>query len=88
MVTDKEIKSFNSTLDSWERGEGKSLVQKDGYVYIDFYERTTLHILRYLLKLSKCERNKEQRTINQRFLKENQDLIRDEVKEQAIKMHL
>ena len=85
LVTDKEIKSFNSTLDSWERGEGKSLVQKDGYVYIDFYERTTLHILRYLLQLSKCERNKEQRTINQRFLKENQDLIRDEVKEQAIK---
>ena len=85
LVTDKEIKSFNSTLDSWERGEGKSLAQKDGYVYIDFYERTTLHILRYLLKLSKCERNKEQRTINQRFLKENQDLIRDEVKEQAIK---
>lgn len=84
LVTDEEIKSFNDSLDSWERRQGKSLVQKDGYVYIDFYEQTTLHILQYLMKLSKCA-NREQRIINQRFLKENEDLIKDAVKEQALK---
>lgn len=84
LVTDEEIKSFNNSLDSWERRQGKSLVQKDGYVYIDFYEQTTLHILQYLMKLSKCA-NREQRIINQRFLKENEDLIKDAVKEQALK---
>ena len=35
LITDEEIKSFNDSLDSWERRQGKSLVQKDGYVYID-----------------------------------------------------
>ena len=84
LVTDAEIKSFNASLDPWERRQGKSLVQKDGYVYIDFYEQTTLHILQYLLKLSKCA-NKEQRIINKRFVKENQDQLKDAVKEQALK---
>lgn len=87
LVTDAEIKSFNASLDPWERRQGKSLVQKDGYVYIDFYEQTTLHILQYLLKLSKCA-NKEQRIINKRFVKENQDQLKDAVKEQALKRRI
>ena len=69
-VTEEEVKLFNDSLDSWEQRQGKCLVQKEGYVYIDFYERTTLTILKRLLELSRFS-NKEYRLINQRFIKDN-----------------
>ena len=84
LVTEEEVKLFNASLDSWEQRQGKCLVQKEGYVYIDFYERTTLNILKRLLKLSRVS-NKEYRLINQRFIKDNKDLLKDEIKEQALK---
>lgn len=84
LVTEAEIENFNRSLDKWEREQGKRILQKDGYIYIDFYERTTLNILNRLLKLSKAQ-NREYRLINQRFIKENKELLKDVIKEQALK---
>lgn len=84
VVTEKEIKDYNSHLDFWERKQGYKINIVDGVATIDSYEKATLDVLGKLLELSK-RGNKGQRELNQKFLKEGKIDFADTLKEQAIR---
>lgn len=84
IVSEKEIRKFNDSVDDWERRQGYCLKQDQKYVYIDFYEQTTLAILKKLLMMSR-NGNRGQNNINQRFIKNHEELFTDRIKERAIK---
>lgn len=62
------VNEYNNHLDSWERKNGFSIGEKDGYVYIDSYVKTTLDILQQLINHSQ-NGNNGQKTLNNSFIK-------------------
>ncbi len=78
-----EIQEYNDQLDQWERNQGYQINLSDGFSCIDSYERTTLFILRNLLKFSN-KGNKGQREFNRKFLSESTLDFADDLKKQAI----
>jgi len=84
VATEKEIKDYNNHLDFWERKQGYKINIVDGIATIDSYEKATLDVLGKLLELSK-RRNKGQRELNRKFLKESKIDFADILKEQAIR---
>lgn len=83
-ITNKqEIEAFNSQLDNWERRNGYRINVYDDIVSIDSYETTTVYILEKLLKYSKMG-NKGQREFNQKFLKDWDKIITDNLKKVAL----
>lgn len=78
------IREYNSYLDSWERKQGYKINQKDGFVSIDSYEKTTIDILHKLLEFSRSG-NKGQREFNQNFIRRSNIKFEDPLKEQALK---
>ena len=63
-----EINAYNAQLDWWERKQGYSIKQENGFVGIELYEKTTINILEKLIKFSHSG-NKGQRQYNQRFIR-------------------
>lgn len=84
IATEKEIKDYNSHLDSWEQKQGYKINNADGIVTIDSYEKATMDVLGKLLELSRAG-NKGQKELNQKFLKESKIDFADKLKEQAIR---
>lgn len=84
IATDDQIKSYNKDLDSWERGNGYQIKIEDGLAYIEEYETTTIQILHKLKALSAIG-NEGQQSLNNLFLKQHKDTIRDNLKEDALK---
>lgn len=84
IVSDKEIRKFNRSVDNWEQRQGNVLKKENGLVYIDFYEKTTINILKKLLEFSKRE-NRGQREVNLDFIRKNSVVSSDMLKVQAIK---
>lgn len=64
-----EIKKYNNSLDQWERNNGFSINEENGFLSIDSYESTTLFILEKLLELSNID-NRGQRESNTRYLRQ------------------
>ena len=84
VANDESIKRFNTHLDNWERRAGHRIIQENGMVCIEHYEKRTIYILQKLLALSK-NGNMGQREYNQRFLKQSGIIFTDPLKEQALK---
>ncbi len=63
-----DINAYNAQLDWWERKQGYSIKQENGFVGIELYEKTTTSILEKLVKFSHSG-NKGQRQYNQRFIR-------------------
>ena len=84
IASEDDITKFNSSLDTWEHRQGYNITQKDGFVCIDLYERTTIDILQKILEFSNGE-NRGQREFNLNFIKQNKINFTDGLKEQALK---
>jgi DNA replication protein DnaC len=84
IASEEEIKKYNISLDSWEKGQGYSIVEKNGLVCIDSYYYTTINILKHLSKLSHST-NREQQRDNERYLKNCGITFDDPTKEIALK---
>ena len=84
IASEEIIRRFNAHLDSWERRAGHRILQENGLVCIEHYERRTLYILQRLLALSH-NGNLGQKEYNQRFLKQSGTVFTDPLKEQALK---
>lgn len=78
------IDRFNNHLDTWERNQGYQIMRNNDLVYIDIYEKTTISILQQLLAFSH-NGNKGQKAVNQSFVKKNEALLTDVLKEQALR---
>ena len=83
IASDEAIREYNNGLDTWEKGHGFKIKEKDGVVSIDSYESTTLFILRKLLKLSHIP-DREQQKRNERYLRECGIDFEDEMKRIAM----
>ena len=83
IASEKEIKAYNSKLDSWERGQGYEINIDNGIVSINSYEQTTLSILSKLLEFSKIE-NQGQKEFNQAYLKNCGVVFEDNLKRIAL----
>ena len=83
-IDENDIKRYNNSLDFWERGQGYCLNQNQNYVYIEFYEQTTLAILKKLLMMAQ-DGNNRQFNINQKFISNHMELFSDSIKKQAVK---
>lgn len=78
------ITKFNAQLDNWEKQKGFAISIDNGLATIDSYERSTLFILKKLLELSHIGNN-GQKELNNKFLRDNKDAIKDPLKVEAIK---
>ena len=67
IASDVEIEAYNSSLDVWERNQGYQINREKDLVCINFYEKTTIHIIKKLQELSR-EGNGGQKELNQHFL--------------------
>lgn len=83
LITSKEIKNFNRTVDCWEQKQGICLKQDQGYVYIEEYEQTTISILKKLRNMSR-QADSEQAVRNRKFVKEHEDMFSDNMKKKAV----
>lgn len=83
ITTQEKINKFNSSLDSWEQKNGFKIMQDNELIYIDSYERTTIHILQKLLEYS-IKGNKGQKELNKNFIKESQISFDDDLKKYAL----
>ena len=84
IASEESIKRFNMHLDNWERRAGHRILQENGMVCIEHYEKRTIYILQKLLALSH-NGNMGQKEYNQRFLKQSGTIFTDPLKEQAIR---
>ena len=84
IATSEAIKKYNDSLDLWEQNNGFLINEKGGMVSIDSYERTTMFILKRLLKLSHIS-NREQQRYNEKYLRECGIEFEDELKKIALK---
>lgn len=84
IANEEEINKFNFQLDAWERNQGYSLRNQNGFVCIDSYEKNTISILNKLLELSNSG-NKGQSEFNKWFIKQGIINFTDELKEQAVR---
>lgn len=82
--TQEKIDEFNSSLDHWERINGYRIVQEDGLVHIESYEKSTIKILQILLEYAN-KGNKGQKEFNKDYLQKSGIKFDDEQKENAIK---
>ena len=84
IATSEAIKKYNDSLDLWEQNNGFLINEKGGMVSIDSYERTTMFILKRLLKLSHIS-NREQQRYNEKYLRECGIEFEDKLKKIALK---
>lgn len=84
IINDDVIKNYNRSLDAWERGQGYSIVEKDGLVCIESYFDTTINILKYLSGLAHSIDRERQRE-NEQFLKTCGIVFDDPIKKVALK---
>lgn len=78
------INNYNRSLDTWERGQGYSIVEKDGLVCIESYFDTTINILKILSDYSHST-DRERQKENERFLKNCGIDFDDSIKKVALK---
>lgn len=72
-------------MDLWEQNNGFLINEKGGMVSIDSYERTTMFILKRLLKLSHIS-NREQQRYNEKYLRECGIEFEDKLKKNCTKI--
>lgn len=84
VASERAIKKYNESLDPWEQGAGYQINLENGFACIDSYEKTTLFILRELLKLSK-RGNNGQKEYNQNFLDQSGIPFTDSLKKRALR---
>ncbi len=84
MESQETIQNYNAHLDTWEQKQGHRIKSKDGYVCIELYERTTIRILKKLLKLS-SNGNRGQREFNKNYIEQSGLKFSDDLKEQALR---
>lgn len=84
IASEREIAGFNRSLDGWERQQGHRIKCENGWVCIELYEKSTLLILRRLLKISQVG-NKGQREFNQNYIRQNSTIFTDKMKEDALR---
>ena len=84
IASDKAIKQYNNSLDTWEQKNGFKINEKEGIVSIDSYESTTLFILRRLLELSHIP-DRDQQKSNEKYLRECGIEFEDDLKRIAMK---
>ena len=77
------IDQYNVLLNDWDRRQGVSLKEEDGYVCIDGYVQTTVYILRKLLELTQ-RGNDGQAQLNRQFVKALIDTSIDQSKKDAL----
>lgn len=61
------IDRYNSFLTQWDKKQGRSIKEENGYIYLDEYVNNTIFILQNLLNASSCG-NDGQKQLNQYFL--------------------
>lgn len=77
------IEQYNALLNDWDIGQGVSLKEDSGYVYIDGYVNHTVYILQKLIELSQSG-NDGQSQLNRQFLKSVSDSSIDQSKKIAL----
>lgn len=83
-LTISSINKYNEQLDSWEKQNGYGISIKDTVACIDSYEKSTVFILKTLLKLSYIS-NGGQKEFNEKYLKQSKMEFGDPKKEEALK---
>ncbi len=68
IASQEKIDEFNDSLDSWQRTNGDAIIQENGVVYIESFEKTTIQLLRKILCCS-VKGNKGQKELNNKFVK-------------------
>lgn len=84
IANEEAIKKYNNSLDSWERRQGYSIIEKNELVCIEAYYDTTINILHNLLVLSH-NTNQEQQRENEKYLKNCGIKWDDSTKEVALR---
>jgi len=77
------IEQYNALLNDWDIGQGVSLKEDFGYVYIDGYVNHTVYILQKLIELSQGG-NDGQSQLNRQFLKSVTESSIDQSKKVAL----
>lgn len=75
---------YNKYLLDWDRKQGQTIKEHNGYVYIDEYVQNTVFILRYLLEKAKSG-NEGQEQLNKSFVSRFDSEGVDELKVSALK---
>jgi len=81
---EQSIDIYNAHLSEWDKRQGCTLKETNGYVYIDEYVRETVHILQRLLELSE-EGNEGQEVLNQAYVAGLETYNIDDIKIEALK---
>lgn len=83
-LTEQAIQKYNDCLDDWEKRQGYEIISDGNVACIAAYEASTLFILNKLLELSQI-RNKGQKEVNERYLRNCDIAFSDPKKEEALK---
>lgn len=78
------IGNYNALLTHWDKTQGRSLKEENGYIYLDEYVNNTIFILQNLLDASSCG-NDGQQQLNQNFLYDIDATDIDDTKITALK---
>ena len=70
----EEVKSFNSSLDDWDKDNGLTILEDTSLIHIDEYEKQTLFILNRLLNNTNGGIS-GQKQLNAKFVKEHKELF-------------
>ncbi len=81
---EQTVAAYNDKLTPWDRQQGRQLIEKDGFVYLDEYVENTLSILRELAKFSR-EGNAGQEQLNKIFVEKLNTILIDETKIMVLK---
>ena len=77
------VDQYNALLNDWDRRQGVSLKEENGYIYIDGYVQTTIYILQKLFELTQ-RGNDGQAPLNRQFVKSFVDTSIDQAKKVAL----
>lgn len=83
ILDDDSINNYNRNLDSWERKNGYSIVEKNEFICIESYYDTTVRILKYLSGLSHTT-NIDRKRENEKFLRNCRIDFDDPIKKGAL----
>lgn len=81
--SDEQLAAYNGGLSEWDKRNGLSIGEENGYVWIEAYERDTMEILRRLSAYA-ASGNAGQARINEEYLK-NETFRMDDSKREALK---
>lgn len=77
------IEKYNNNLNQWQKDNGYSIIKDNDLVYIDYYEKKTISILKRLIQWanSPCDNQKEK---NKKFIRECTLDLSDCLKKRAL----